>query len=236
MWVIMILLSLSLYSQEYLKMDQVVTIEKSGDARIRAQFTLAVKDTLDDLKLACAFDNINSISVVLQPGDLALPVSHLFENGTPALHVTQEISPGEYTLHLDVYVDNFLDWDAAGPGEFGTYEWEMMYENNQPVSIDSSRLTVVLPEGWNFHRVLDSAPEFKRKDPKPPYVFLKADNLSAVTIVKAPLDYRDELGLKFAFKHERKGSILIVIGVLVALLYLYFFRDLILKHITKDNK
>ncbi len=230
-----ILLSSSIYSQQFSRMDQTVDIKDSGAAEIHVQLNFSTLDTLSFLQLACAFDEFNEISATLQPGEMIVPVVHFKTHEVPFLQMSKTIQPGDYTLQIEAQVDAFLDWDAAGPEEFGTYEWEMVYENNQPMSIDSSSLTVKLPEGWNFHRVLRSAPEFKKKDPKPPYTFSKVGDQASVTISRVPLHYRDQLGVEFTFKQEKRGSILIYVGLVIALLYLYFFRDLILKHRSKNK-
>lgn len=232
---VLMMFASNLYAQQFSKMEQVIQIEESGAATINAQVSISSQDTLPSLRLGCAFEEVTSISAKLMSGDLPLSVSHQQENGVPYIQVNDSFPPGDHTLHVNVYVEGFLDWDAAGPEEFGTYEWTMMYENTQPVSIDSSSLKIILPQGWNFHRVLDSAPAFKRKDPKPPYIFSRVGDLASITIHQAPLNYRDKLGFTFAFKQESKGSILIVVGVVIALLYLFFFRDLILSHFSKDK-
>lgn len=227
---LMILGSTSVNAQQFSRMDQLVDIAGSGSAEVRVQVEFSTQDTLPSLQLACAFENISDIRASWQPSEAPVPVEHLLSHGVPYLKVNQPVLPGKYKLAITVQVDEFLNWDAAGPEEFGTYTWEMMYENNQPISVDSSSLTIKLPEGWNFHRILSSAPKFKKKDPKPPYTFSKVDTRATVMISRAPLDYRDQLGLEFSFKKEKKGSILIYVGLVIAILYLYYFRDLILKH------
>jgi len=226
----------SIHAQQYTSLDQRVDIQASGTAEILVQVKLTNTDSLPSLKLACSFNAINDISATLQPLGSELPVFHMIEHSVPYIVIDQVIPPGDHVIAIAVRVDDFLDWDAAGPEEFGTYEWEVSYENNQPVAIDSSRLTIKLPEGWNFHRVLSSAPEFKKKDPKPPYTFSKVDGQASVAISSIPLKYRGKLAMEFSFKKEKKGTILIYVGLIIALLYLYYFKDLILKHRSEDGE
>jgi len=230
-----LLFTTSLYSQQFSRMEQVVNIAESGDAEVHVLVSFTSHDTLESLQLACAFDAVSDIRATLQSDDSELPVIHMLQHDVPYIQVKTPILPGNHVISLEVVVDDFLDWDAAGPEEFGTYEWEMTYENNQPISIDSSSLTVKLPEGWNFHRIINSAPEFKKKDPKPPYTFSRIGDQASVTISRDPLNYRDELGVEFTFKQEKKGSVLIYVGLVIALLYLYYFKDLILKHRPNDK-
>lgn len=230
-----LLFTTSLYSQQFTRMEQVVDIAESGDAGVHVLVSFTSYDTLQSVQLACAFDRVSDIRATLNDENTELSVIHMLRHDVPFILVEGAILPGDHVVSIEVWVDDFLDWDAAGPEEFGTYEWEMTYENNQPISIDNSSLTIKLPEGWNFHRVTNSAPEFKKKDPKPPYTFSKIGDQASVTISRAPLNYRDQLGVEFTFKQEKKGSVLIYVGLVIALLYLYYFKDLILKHRSKDK-
>ena len=232
---LLLIFASNLYAQQFSRMEQVVKIDESGAATVDVQVQLSTADSLSTFQLGCAFSEVASIRAMLQPGDTSIPIAHLLENEVPYIQGSVQIPPGDYTLLIEAYVDEFLDWEDAGPEEFETYEWDLMYENTQPRSIDHSSLTIILPKGWNFHRVLDSAPPFKKKDPKPPYTFSRDGDLASVTISRAPLNYRDQLGLTFAFKQERKGSTIVAVGVVIALLYLFFFRDLILKHYSKHD-
>jgi len=232
---LLMLLGLSLHAGQFSNMTQTVEIQENGDARITSEISLTTTDSLPGLELACSFSQVSQLEALLLPEGSKVPVSHLQSNDIPYLRLDATLPPGEHKLMIKALVEGFLDWNAAGPAEFGTYEWEMVYENNQPITFAQGTLIIVLPAGWNFHRVLDSYPEFKKKDPKPPYTFSKANGQARVTIRRGEMAYRDRLGLSFTFKDEAKSRLLPVIGILVAVMYLYSFRDLILKHGAKDS-
>ena len=217
-----------LLAQQIDVLEQTVSISEDGSAQLTYQVNLSVSDSLSAVQIPAGYKNMEITSVSLDDIDFTNQTAIIFDRSSPVfvMNFARQIS-GEHTINIITQINEFLDWSAAGPEEFKTYNWEVNYTNTLPVSIGRCDLTVILPEDWNFHRITGSDPEFKKKQPKPPYIFGKVGDRASVSITRTPMEYMDSVGIDFAFKNEQKPNVLIWVGILLSMLYLYYFRHLV---------
>ncbi len=183
------------------------------------------------LQIPISSDNIKMKTMLLDSEELNIPVK-IENNGVFILSIPLDCTQGTHHLELIYIINNFINWQEAGPGEFKKYEFETYIENPFPTLIDTFSMSIILPEGWNYHKITGSEPIFKKKDPKPPFILSKSDGLSCVSIDRIPMEYRDKIGLEFTFKEEKKSYSIIFISAILIALYLFFFRNLV----KNDNK
>ena len=219
-----------LLAQQIDVLEQTVSISEDGSAQVTYQVNLSASDSLTTVQIPAGYENMEITSVSLNDIDITNQTAIIIDRSSPVfvMNFAKPIS-GEHSINIITQINEFLDWSAAGPEEFKTYNWEVNYTNTLPASIGRCDLTVILPEDWNFHRITGSDPEFKKKQPKPPYIFAKVGDRASVSISRTPTAYMESVGIEFAFKNEQKPSVLMWVGLLLSILYLYYFRHLVLR-------
>ncbi len=236
-YLLLLTLVSALSAQTINSLDQTLTIQKDGSAKVRFDIQFSTMDSIATLQIPAGYTDTEVEAVKLNGNHVGIKVEKIIDRSSPVFQI--QFDPaimGDHVVVLDGIISSFLDWEEAGPEEFKTYNWESYYTNTLPGPIESCGLTVILPEGWNYHRITGSDPKFKKKEPKPPYTFKMIDGKATASITRAPMEYMESVGIEYAFKKSEKPSILIYIGLLVGLLYMYFFRHLILnKDIKKSN-
>ncbi|NQT64212.1 MAG: hypothetical protein HQ556_14730 [Candidatus Marinimicrobia bacterium] len=224
-----------LLAQQIDVLEQTVSISQDGSAQLTYQVNLSVSDSLSAVQIPAGYENMEITSVSMDDIDITSQTAIIIDRSSPVFVVnfSKPIS-GEHTINIITQINEFLDWSEAGPEEFKTYNWEVNYTNTLPISIGRCDLTVILPENWNFHRITGSDPEFKKKQPKPPYIFAKVRDRASVSISRTPMEYMESVGIEFAFKNEQKPNVLVWVGLLLSFLYLYYFRHLISRRDAKS--
>lgn len=216
-------------AQQIHSINQQIKLAENGSADVHLIVSFSGNDSLGSFQVPFGFNEVTGLEAYLDHPGQAVDVQLVMDRTSPVLKF--HLNPGSepHKLYVNSKVEHFLDWEAAGPQEFKTYSWKVVYTNTLPTRIDSCSLNVLLPSGWNYHRILSSEPEFKRKDPEPPFTLFLVNGRANVSISRKSMEYLDRITLEFAFKNEQKPTILITVGVLLIALYLYYFRNLILK-------
>lgn len=214
------------------KIDSKVYINKDGSALVNFDMNLQTIES-EILQLPIFSDNmiINHIRLDSVEIDLA---TEIINNGAFCyLEMPINFAQGKHCLQLQYTISNYINWEEAGPGEFKKYEFESYIENSFPTIIDTFNMSIILPKGWNYHKITGSEPVFKKKDPKPPFALSKLKELSCASISRTPMNYREKIGLEFSFKLEKKSNSIIWVSIILIGLYLFLFRNLIE---NKDQK
>lgn len=215
-------------AQPIQSLHQTVDIADNGSAVITFQISFVSEDSTTNLKIPMEYEDVEILSIKLDDNDVTSLGRITLDRTSPVLEMNlRSAMVGVHELSVEAELPQLLDWDQAGPEEFKTYNWEVFYTNTVPSTITDCSMTVILPEGWNYHRITGSEPKFKKKEPKPPYMFAQKGDRASVTIRRSPTEYMDSIGIEFAFKKEQKPKLLIWIGLLLSAAYLYYFRHLI---------
>ena len=130
------------------------------------------------------------------------------------------------TLVVRCRLRRFVDWSGVR-GEFAAYSLAGGLVNDSDVNLGVASLTLVMPPGYQVRRVTATEPVFKAEtSPTPPYAVGVANGRS-FAVVKAPR-VRPGGRVRIALQAERadRGRVPLLAGLLVAALYLWFFRDL----------
>ncbi len=233
----------SLSAQDINSIAQTVWINEDGSATIELDMHALFSDSTLTMHIPSEYSELSDFSVMLNGEPGAARVGLTLDRTSPVYEIQfNETLTDSHSITIRAENKVFMDWAEAGPEEFKTFNWGVTYTNTLPTTIDICKLTVILPDGWNFHRINGSEPQFKKKQPKPPYVFAMIDDRASVSISRKPMQYMEQVSIDFAFKNEQKPNVLIYAGILLSLLYLYNFRHLVLgrdagnKNDSKESK
>ena len=212
------------------KVDRNVMLGTDHYAQISLNINFTTNSSDDLLNLPMTYSDIELISATLNGKNVRSDIE--IKTGViNSLQLQLNEKEGKQELLLVYMANNAINWEEAGPGEFASYEYSTEIENPFITTIDTFKLAVILPDGWSYHKILSSYPEFKKKDPQPPYKLnYTEEGKSCLCVTRTPMEYRDKVGFEFVFKEKSKTKLLIFIGILLAIAYMYFFRELITKH------
>ncbi len=137
--------------------------------------------------------------------------------------------PVNAPLTVRTTVASFYDWAAAKPAGFGNRSVSYRFVNTQPAVIAHYECELVLPTGFVVSAVEESIPAPSEKNPVPPFQVVRDGDRNGVRLSAQSLAMGDEGLIRFKFKSGDKSNLLLGGGLLVALAYLVWFRDLVRK-------
>jgi len=212
---------------EIQKMCKKIFLNQDGTASVVMNVKFSTSENEGLLQLPMIFGNVHIDKANFDSNTKELDVKVVNNDVFNYVEIPFQFEGGNHHLKMDYTIKNYLDWKEAGPGEFNKYEFVTSVENTFLTTIDTFSMCTILPEGWNYHKIIGSAPKFKKKDPKPPYTLDQIDGRSCATITRTPMEYRDKVALEFIFKSTKKSYAIIFISVILIGLYLFFFRNLV---------
>ncbi len=135
--------------------------------------------------------------------------------------------PVNAPLRVRTTVASFYDWAGAKPAGFGNRSVGYRFVNTQPAVIAHYECELVLPKGFVVSAVEESIPAPSEKNPVPPFQIVRDGDRNGVRLSAQHLAIGDEGLIRFKFKSGDKSVLLLGGGLLVALAYLVWFRDLV---------
>ncbi len=212
-------------------LGQRVSISATGDAVVAETIVLAENGPGEAL-LPFGFEHADSFTV--KGRDVALATDAA---GAPAALqmaarrqllaiVLGPVASAGDTIVVRCRVPRFVDW-AGARGEFAAYSLARIFINDSDVNLGTCSLMLVVPQGYQVRRITATEPTFKPEtSPVPPYS-VGAKSGRGFALVKAS-HVRPGGRLRLAIQAERtdRGRVPLVAGILLAALYLWFFRDL----------
>jgi hypothetical protein len=213
-------------------LEQRVSISTDGDATLAVTAVLAEAGP-GEILLPFGFGKADSFSVAgrgvsfpVVAGDETSPLRLTSRRRLLALVLGPEAATGD-TVVVRCRLRKFVDW-AGSRGQFGAYSLARTFINDSDVSLGACRLVLEVPPGHQVRRVTGTEPGFKPEDsPVPPYAvgFRGGRGYAMVTATHLRPGGRARLGLQAERAH--RGPVPLVAGVLIVLLYLWFFRDIL---------
>jgi hypothetical protein len=133
---------------------------------------------------------------------------------------------GETTL-VRCRLRKFVDW-AGARGGFAAYTLGHTFINDSELSLGLYRLVMDLPPEYHVRRITGTEPAYKAEDsPVPPYAVGVTGGRSFASMKTAHLRPGGRVRLGIQAEHARRGQVPLVAGIVLALLYLWFFRDIV---------
>jgi len=202
--------------------NEVIEIQADGSAKVTTKITASTLDS-GQLEIPWMFPNAQDLKAT---NNNRFAETEIVPRDGVHILVFKNVAPGEY--QIDFIVPEFIDWEKAGPEEFKAFEWRYELRNSIPKAIENYSMEIVLPKGWNYHRVMGSMPPMKPKDTYPPYLFHKDENgLAHLVLNSSNLNLGDACWIDFSFKQSHSSTMLVVIGIILSILYLWFYRNIL---------
>jgi len=219
------------------RVERMMTLNLDETASVIYQilFTPGDKDRFIDIPLQ--YSDIQNVDIKINDKK----TNNEYEIHTekdPFIRINIPDLDGRNKLSTTYSINHVIDWEKAGPKDYRSYTFKTSIENNQVVQIDTFIFHVVLPERWAFHRITGSIPEYGSKDPKAPYYLsLNDEGRYSLSINRVPMKFRDKAALEFIFKENgKKSPALLIVAVILAGLYLVYFRSLVVKKENDNQK
>jgi|GEM_PF-1665667 len=168
------------------------------------------------------------------PGDGSRSAPTTTVLGYRMLHLeTETAAASGDTIRITASVP---DWYSADDADrpYGEYFLQRNFANTSRFVMRSLRVGVVLPPGMLVHSVEKVVPAYDpKKNPSPPFdIYSVADRTAAALTVK-DLAPAKAVRLDLNIRPKRRGLIPLVAGLVLAVLYLVFFRDVLGKRKAK---
>jgi len=223
------------YTIQHAERHMALQLDGNADIRFQVVFTSDDNDRFIDIPLQ--YSDIHHVEIKFN-GEKTDNEYVLHTDRDPFIRLDVNDIKGRNELLMTYTINKAIDWNKAGPGDYRSYKYKTAIENNQVVLIDTFIFHVVLPENWVYHRVTGSIPEYGSKDPKAPYYLsLNEDGRYILSINRIPMKFRDKAALEFIFKENgKKSPVLFIVAVILAGLYLVYFRHLIQRKENDNQK
>jgi len=210
---------------------QRVSISSDGAAVVAETLVLAANGPGQAL-LPFGFERADSFTVAGRdvafasgPGGAPAPLHVVARRQLLALVLGPAAAAGD-TVVVRFHVRKLADW-AGARGQFGAYGLTRTFVNDSDVSLGAFQLVLEVPPGFQVRRINVTEPVFKPEtSPVPPYAVGKAGarGFASVTAKHMRPGGRARIGIDA--ERTARGSVPLVGGIVLALLYLWFFRDL----------
>jgi hypothetical protein len=209
---------------------QRVALRADGDAVLTVTLTLAA-DGPGTLLLPFGSEGADSFTVAGRDAELARdsagapqPLVRAARRRLLALTLGPAARAGDSVV-VRCRLRDVVDW-AAARGEFGAYALSRTFVNDADLSLGAYRLVLDLPPGYAVRRITASEPAFKAEEsPAPPYAVGLEDNRRFAMVKAVHLRPGGRARISIQAERTTRGPVPLAGGVVLALLYLWFFRD-----------
>ncbi len=205
-----------------------IEIKKTGAAEITEE--IQIEDfNKKELCLPVNYIWVEIKSAVIKETGEALTCSIKTLEGTDYIYLNLDNKDvNEKTIQINFKDPAFLIWKNAGPGDFGIYTYKNEYRNSTRMVIEEYGMEVILPEGFIINSIVKSTPAFTGKDPEPPYSFKNLSDKSHIYIKTKNLSPFKVCSIEYSFVEKKNSFILPVASIIIMILFLVFFRDLVM--------
>jgi len=210
---------------------ETIRLTENGDTHISVEILISsYQDSVIEIPLNFALiQNLNTSLEYVDKSfkDVAIPVHYdkTSKNSFIRFNCGQNIRE-KLILKMEFLAPGFVKFDELGPSEFDAYNWNYRFTNLSQFKIENYNARIVLPNGYNYHKVTGSIPKFTKNNPTPPYKFETIEEENQIIISSDNLYFGDNVFIDFIFKSNQKSYWIFVVGGILIGLYLFFFRDI----------
>jgi hypothetical protein len=211
-------------------LQQHVSLRADGDATLTTTLVLAV-DGPGALLLPFVSERADSFTLAGRDAGLAgdsasatAPLVRVARRRLLALSLGPLARAGDSVV-VRCRLRDAVDWDEAR-GEYGTFALTRTFVDDADLSIGDYRMVVAMPPGFAVRRITATEPAFKaEKSPVPPFAVGLDRGLRFASVRTSHLRPGGRARLAIETGRTARGPIPLVGGLVLALLYLWFFRD-----------
>ena len=142
------------------------------------------------------------------------------------LRWTGDPAPGD-TIVVRSDLPGWFD-RAKARKAYGEFALSRSFVNTSEYVLRDFELATVLPEGMLVHSVTRVEPEYdSKKNPEPPFRVGRDADRGWASLHRSDLVPAGTARLDLNFRPAKRGSLPLIVGIALALLYLAFFRDVL---------
>ena len=212
--------------------SETIQVGPEGNAEVEIQFVLG-RGGVEGLLLPFGFEGATDFTVISGPavfGEDAqgLPAPTVLALGRRMLNL--EARPGSAagdTVRIGAFVPGwFSAEDSARP--YREYGLGRRFTNTSSYVLKDMRLRLILPQGFLVQGVDFAIPAYEPKqNPNPPYTIERVGGRIAMTQQAESLAPAGVVELSFGMRSEKRGRFPLYLGLILASLHLFFYRDLL---------
>ncbi len=211
--------------------EEMVTVQADGSALVK--ITAVTGDGSGQaLRFPFAFEDGEDFQVV--SGSVEIDGPTVMHRGHRLLGV--RFLPGAMaadTIAVTAVVPGVFDRESAAL-EFGEFALNRSFVNTSDLVMRNFHLSVDLPEGMLVHAVRKVHPAYNPKQsPKPPFHISRLGSRGRAELYIDLLPPAANVEMDLSIRPVRRGLLPLVLGLIAAVLYLVFFRDVLKKKKTE---
>ena len=131
------------------------------------------------------------------------------------------------TVVVRCHARKLVDWTGAR-GQFGAYALARIFINDADVNLGVLKLVLEVPPGFQVRRLSASEPAFKPEtSPVPPYAVGRAGLRGFASVTAKHVRPGGRVRIAIDAEQVTRATVPLAAGILLVLLYLWFFRDLV---------
>ena len=221
-------------------LGQRVSLSADGDAVLTVTAVLA-RDGPGQALLPFGFARAESFNVTgddvafpTDSGGVPAPLRLTSGRAQLALVLGPAAAAGD-TVVVGCRLRKFMDWEGSR-GEFGAYSLTRTFVNDSDVNLGLFRLILDVPRGFQVRRVTGAEPAFKPEgSPVPPFAVGAREGHGFASVTAKHVAPGGRARLAIEAERVERGPVPFVAGVLLILLYLWFFRDVLAPRRTAET-
>jgi hypothetical protein len=185
------------------------------------------------MNLPLGFSKIEDLKLESAPKGVRLELGP--SNGQLLLHFfLPEGVASEAALQFSFAVPRAFQVIEPGPGEksafpAGSRIFRHAFVNTQEATIGSYRFELIFPEETMAQAIREQLPKPKKAEVGPRVLLSKIEGRQAATLQFAALKQGDDTSMQLELVPVRKSFGWLIVGLLLAGAYLYYFRDIVLR-------
>lgn len=137
-----------------------------------------------------------------------------------------DLQPGD-TVRVAASVPGWFDRKGARR-PYGEFALSRRFVNDSDYVLREFELLTILPDGMLVHSITNvQPPHDPKKTPEPPFAIGRVGERGWARLHRGDLAPTDAVRLDVNFRPARRGRLPLIVGALLAILYLVFFRDVL---------
>jgi len=234
-------------SQKLNGFTEKIFLEKNGEATIVWDFKLE-KNSVEQIKFPWNFstEGTNKIVFKIFPNvsnnnnsslDKEELIPAIIENdGIYFVLINFSKIPHNTEYHLEFHLPLLFNFNKEKVADFGNYTFKYRFTNTMVAEIKNYSSEIILPDGYVVTSIDETIPKQTEDNPASPFQVTSNGKKNSLIIKAQKLKIGEQAFIKMQIKSANKSSFLFISLLLVGILYLYFFRDLVVKKENCDIK
>jgi hypothetical protein len=234
-------------SQKLNSFKEKIFLEKNGEATIVWDFILE-KNSIEQIKFPWNFSTERTDKIVFKI------IPNVSSNDNPSVE-KEEIYPrivsydGVYFIlinfskiphnteyRLEFTLPQLFNFSKEKVADFGNYTFRYRFTNTMLAEINNYSSEVILPYGYVITSIDETIPRQTEDNPVSPFQVTNNEKKNSLIIKVPKLKIGEQAFIKMQIKSDKKSMFLLISLVLAGILYLYFFRDLVVTEVNPDLK